>query len=377
MKNLKLYIIEIILFISIIVFNIVINNVYCLYTSVILLSIAAYYFYGFFKDNAYSKGNVIRIVLSCVLSFFIIIYGIGLITGFNKGVFSLDLVYIFKAILLEVVFIVCSELLRYIIARRSMKNITPIVIYTFLLCLLNIMIEINGLDFSDRELVFIFISITVIPVISREFLCSYLTYKVSYVPSLLFKLVITLYPLILPIVPNLGNYLYSVTNIILVYLIYLFSSNTIVRANKKAFKYSKKVSRGVIYIPILVVLVLLIVLVSGIFKYRLIAIASNSMKPIYERGDAVIYEKVNVDDLNVGDIIAFKKEGVIITHRIVVLEKNDKYYIKTKGDHNNSIDYFELNSSEILGKVKYKINYIGYPTIWVNELLKGKEIGDD
>ena len=204
----------------------------------------------------------------------------------------------------------------------------------------------------------------------------YLTYKVSYIPSLLFKSVIVLYEFILPIIPNLGNYLFSVFNLILTYFIFYFSSKAIQYA-EKSNKYTRKASKRIIYIPILIGLIIIVVLVSGFLKYRMIAIGSNSMVPVYEKGDAIIYEKVNADKLQIGDIIAFKQNDVIITHRIVSIKKNNSYVFKTKGDNNNAVDYFDVQGYNVLGKVMYKVKYIGYPTIWINDFFRRGEINYD
>ena len=241
------------------------------------------------------------------------------------------------------------------------------------MCVLNIIIEISGYNFEDREIVFIFISVVALPVISRELLCSYLSYKVGIIPCILFKAVITLYEYILPIIPSLGNYLFSVYNVLLTYIIYFFSSKSIMYA-EKSDKYAAKVSTRVIYFPILAMLIVVVVLISGILRYKLVAIGSNSMVPIYQKGDAIIYRKVkDIDELAIGDIIAFKKSDTIITHRIVNITNSGKV-LKTKGDNNNSVDYFDVNASELLGKVEYKIKYIGYPTIWINEYFRRGEM---
>ncbi len=371
MRNLKLYLVELLLFIFIIVFNTIFPNNYILSVLIVALSIAAYLIFGFYKDNSYIKGNINRVVISCLLSFLIVIYAIGVFTGFGKTPYSFTISNIFKVILLEFVVIVSEEVLRYIIARNSYKSKLPIILYTLILCILNIIIEINGYNLADREMLFIFSSVVIVVVISREALCSYLTYKVSLVPSIIFKSVIVLYEFILPIIPKIGNYLYSVFNVLLVYLIFLFSSK-IIKYSDKSDNYTKKVSRGVIYLPILAVLLFIIVLVSGIFKYKMIAIGSNSMIPVYERGDAVIYEKITADKVGIGDIIAFKKSGVIVTHRVVEVNKTTNYVFKTKGDNNNVVDGFDVDASDILGKVVYKVKYIGYPTIWINDFFQGR-----
>ena len=378
MKNIKLYLVELLLFVFVIVFNIFIRNSYILDGLIIAIAIFCYIAFGYRKDNSYIKGSVIRIVIACLLSYFVITYLSGLFLGFNKTVLTLSVNYMVRMILITFFAIVSEEIIRYIICKKSINSKMPLIVFTIIMCVLNIIAEINGDIFSDRELIFIFVSTVVLPVISREALCSYLTSSVSPIPSIIFKSVIVLYEFLLPIIPSLGSYLYSVFNIFLPYFIYYFSSKTIAYAEKSK-KYSIRVSNRIVYVPILIVLIVVIVLVSGILKYKMIAIGSNSMKEAYERGDAVIYRKIeDVHDLRVGDIIAFEKSNVVITHRIKdIINKNGVLTFKTKGDNNNSVDYFDVDSPDILGKIEYRVKYIGYPTIWINEYFRGGEINYD
>ena len=236
----------------------------------------------------------------------------------------------------------------------------------------NIITEINGYNLSETEGVFVFISVVVLPVISRELLCSYLAYKVSYLPALIFKLVITLYEFVMPIIPDLGYYLYASFNIFLVFFIYFISSKSIDYA-EKAKVYVNKSTRRVIYIPILVFLLLIVLLISGLLKYKMIAIGSDSMVPAYGRGDAVIYVKADAEDVKKDDIVVFVKEDIIVTHRAVGVTKNgNEILIRTKGDANNAPDNFTLKGSDVLGIVEYRVKYIGYPTVWINELFDKK-----
>ena len=368
MKYLKIYIIELILFISIIVFKVVLNNDLLLDLSIVGISFASIFLLGMPKDNSFVKGYVVRVVISCLLSFFLITYFLGLFLGFNRTVASLNIIKILRYVVLEFLVILGEEVIRYIIAKKIMKDFKPLIVYAAIMCFLNIIIEINGYNISTAEGLFIFFSVVIVPVISREFICSFLVYKAGLLPSALFKSVIILYEVVLPIIPILGDYLYSVSNVLLVYVMYLLCNKTILRA-EKADKFVRKASYGVVYYPILIVLIIIVSLISGITGYKLIAIGSNSMVPIYSKGDAIIYQKVDIDDLKVGDIIAFQKNKVIVTHRIAIIEDN---FIKTKGDANNSVDPFDLTGREVLGKVIFRIKYIGYPTIWINEAFEGR-----
>ena len=370
MKDKKIYVIELLLFISIIVFNLFFKNELLLNISIIAITVGTYLLCGFYKDNSYVKGNVSRIVIANLLAFFIVTYTIGLFVGYGRTVFQLNIEYLLKVILLPIVVIISEEVLRYIVTKKSFKTKIPIIIFTIIMCILNIIIEINGYDFADREMVFIFISVVVITVISREALCSYLAYNVSLIPCIIFKVIITMYEYVLPIIPKLGNYLYSVFNLILVYCIFYFSNRIITYSDKKD-KYTRVATRRIIYMPILAMLLIVVVLVSGFLRYKMIAVASGSMVPVYEKGDAVIYEKVSADDLQIGDILAFQKSKIIVTHRIVEIRDNSiKKVFITKGDANNGVDSYEVEASDVLGKVVYKVKYIGYPTVWINEFFK-------
>ena len=64
---------------------------------------------------------------------------------------------------------------------------------------------------------------------------------------------------------------------------------------------------------------------------------------------------------NIGDVITYKKDNEIITHRIVkkveYSEKEETFI--TKGDNNNIEDNYEIKKEEILGKVCFHIKKIG------------------
>ena len=137
---------------------------------------------------------------------------------------------------------------------------------------------------------------------------------------MVFNLTISLYQYILPIIPNLGNYIYATSNVALPYAIYYTTSKLINYKNKDK-KYFGVAFRRMLYIPIFIVLIIMVILVSGIFTHTLVAIGSNSMVPIYERGDAVIYKKTKAKDVKVGEILAFRKDGRIITHRVINKKK--------------------------------------------------------
>ena len=96
------------------------------------------------------------------------------------------------------------------------------------------------------------------------------------------------------------------------------------------------------------------------YIYKAYLISTESMEPELKKGDAIIIKKVAEDQLRVNDIVTFKINGEIITHRIVRIDdvNSEKFYI-TKGDNNNVEDSDELRFSDIEGKQIIKIPHLG------------------
>lgn len=132
---------------------------------------------------------------------------------------------------------------------------------------------------------------------------------------------------------------------------------------------NKKIAKKIIDI-ILIILVYNIILVAisnmdkldeiNIFGYKAYAIKSDSMEPTIKNGDVIIIKKIPEEKLEDGDIITFKQNAEIITHRISKIEEeeNEKKYI-TKGDNNNLEDSAKITYQEIKGKKVITIPYLG------------------
>lgn len=372
----KIYIIEIIiLIITVLLFFIKsVNNKNLL--SIISLGIILFVLsiiYKKKKDTNLFRKQAFTMVCSIVLFYFIIIFLLGLILGYNKTLFSLNINTIIHGLLPAFLITVIIERIRFIIIKNNADNKISIYILTLLLIVLSIVISTNNITLNNWYLVFLFICVTLLPTIAKELLSTYMTFNYGFLPTIAYKLIMNLYIYIIPIFTNLGNYLISAIGIIIPFTIYVFLSKYIqsdeeIRRKKKKIK---GINLNFITIPTLILLVVIISLVSGIFKYKMIAIASNSMIPTYYRGDALIIENYDNRYLQEGEIIVFKKGNVLIAHRIVkTKESSDKLYFYTKGDANKSVDDQIVSQDEVEGVVKRVVKYIGYPTVWINELFR-------
>lgn len=94
------------------------------------------------------------------------------------------------------------------------------------------------------------------------------------------------------------------------------------------------------------------------FGKKAFVIVSGSMIPEIEIGDIVIIN--DTQDVNINDIIAFRRDSNIIVHRIInKMEVNGKTMYQTKGDNNNIPDTELVDVSDIEGIYINKIPYIG------------------
>ena len=103
-----------------------------------------------------------------------------------------------------------------------------------------------------------------------------------------------------------------------------------------------------------------------VFDYRFYLIMSGSMEPTIDVGDAVVTKQI--ENPQVGDVIAFETSNSITVHRIVkeYTEDNNKLY-QTKGDNNNTEDKGLLNKEQIKGKVVIRIPKVGNAILFIQK----------
>ena len=118
-----------------------------------------------------------------------------------------------------------------------------------------------------------------------------------------------------------------------------------------------------------VVILVIIALISCKFLYGVLVIGSKSMVKTLDKGDVVLFKQTT--DIKKGDVIVFTQDNIRIVHRVVAVKninKEVRYY--TKGDANKEQDPGYITKNNLMGKVLFKVKYIGKPTIWLNEAFK-------
>ena len=112
----------------------------------------------------------------------------------------------------------------------------------------------------------------------------------------------------------------------------------------------------IIFIAPLVASAILLVIPYAIFSGNYIMhVPSDSMYPTLKPNDLLVVKKTSIDEVKVGDIIAFDShtEGIgIIAHRAIeIFEQGGEIGIDTKGDHLDEPDLWTVYDEDLVGIV--------------------------
>lgn len=356
------------------ILNSFVSNILRGYSFIIFLVLCLIFFkifMGFEKDrNRYTKDIIFEMIMFLTI-YFILFYLFGVIISFAKTANYYTWYGIKTFIIPLILTVILKEILRYMMLKKSEGNklllITTVIIFIFL----DVTDSIYYNSFESSYDTFLFIALSLLPAISSNIFCTYLTKKVGYKPVILYLLVTRLYAYLLPIIPNPNEYITAIINFLLPvtlgYRIHLFLSKF---KDEHIDRKYKNVNFFKLGIPVFMTIVI-VYFTSGYFKYYSLAIASGSMTGTINKGDVAIVKKIDgdYDNLDKGDIIAFQHNKVVVVHRIVdILREGDVYYFYTKGDANKARDNYAVEQSMVIGTVDIRIPYVGYPTVWLNEM---------
>lgn len=102
-----------------------------------------------------------------------------------------------------------------------------------------------------------------------------------------------------------------------------------------------------------------------IFGTTPLAVLSGSMsgeaEGHIEVGDLIFIDPTEPDQLEAGDVIAFKEGDIVVTHRIVRTQTDDQGALQfiTKGDANNVEDRSPVNAEDVVGILSRRIPKLG------------------
>lgn len=370
----KILILEIVLLVVLLFNSFVfkIANLYEISAIILPFLILMVILFGIDKDNFRYKKDVLINVITILLTYYLITYFLGFFSGFIKNSYSLSILNIFKNTFPVILLIIISELIRYVIFNKTKGNV-PCMLFGYLLfVLIDVNTMINVYDVTTSLGITKMICLVVFPSITKNIFLMYLTLKVGYKTPIIYRIITELNVYLIPIFPDFGEYINVLLKTVLPLAIMARLNNMFNYYTIRKIKDSRYNNRKLILYSIITFILLIIVLLtSGLFKYQALTIGSGSMSPRIEKGDVVIIKSVNDKSLiKKGDILVYNHDNKIIVHRVIKkIVSDDKVSFMTKGDYNNAKDSWIVKDSDVIGIVEFRIRWIGMPTVALNELL--------
>lgn len=276
--------------------------------------------------------------------------------------------------------IISKEYIRYRLINNVYENDKKEI--AILVSLIYIIIEIELNKYINTKITLLFalkdICQNLIPLIAKNVLYSYISMKSDWKPASIYELFTKLYLWLSPILPNAPWIMVAIIEttiptILFFYIRYANSKNSEIKSRQEIENVNPKNS-----IPLVVLVILVIWFTIGVFPVKPIAVASGSMEKELYVGDVVIVKKCNANDIVNGDIIQYQMKGYTVIHRVIEKkQKNGEYYFTTKGDNNPSEDKESVKEEQVLGKVIFKVKYLGYPAIWLNIIQSNEQVEVD
>lgn len=325
---------------------------------------------GITKDKSIYKKDTLQQVFIYVFIYLLFIYLCGLLIGFLKSLNSYSFINIIKNITPIILELSLIELIRYQSLSKRINNLNKILmIATFVL--VDVVLSLNIYNLSVPADVLKILCLVLLPSLAKNFFLNYLCKIGGFWPCLLYVLITKLYIYFIPIIPDFGDYMQNIIDVIFPLVLYIRFKKLYTKDEIVVQKRSK--SKKIIFIIIIsLVIIMSVYLISGKFTYQALTVGSGSMIPTLNIGDIVIIKKINnYAELKKKDILIHKNNNRIVIHRIIDIKAADGHYIyQTKGD--NNADAYQIDKEHVIGKYLFKIPYIGYPTVWLSQIINKK-----
>ena len=365
----KYYIVEFVLII-ILSFALFVSSILSRIGLALILTLYTIFIYFFIKKrNLISKNSKQVIILMAFFAFAYlgIFYLMGLFFGYYKATITFSFLTLKNYIIPITIIIITSEIMRKILLTLDSQKSNLLVFLSMILTDIIIYRSIYNLNSLDGILVLI--GFIVFASISCNILYNNISKKYGAGPIIVYRIITALYVYIFPIIPDIYFFFRTVCKMVYPYLIYKVLGYIY---SKEEVSISYKEKKGKVFQEIIIITLIIgiVMLISCKFKYGILVVGSGSMTGALNKGDAVVFEKYENQNEKIGQIIIFEKDNVKVVHRIADIKNiNGEKRIFTKGDSNQKYDDGYITKKQIIGVSKFRIRYLGYPSIWMREML--------
>ena len=304
-------------------------------------------------------------ILSVIISVLIEITGIYFGYYYNPYYVSSNILFTFIAPI--AVTIVATEITRSVLL--SQKNGFADVV-SFLIGVAAETLMISGFAGATSFNQFMdLVGMALLPAISGNVLYHYVSKNYGALPNIAYRLISTLYVYFMPNRTAMASSLSAMLKLTLPIGVFALILAMFSKTKKNAVEKGKKLSVVGTAIAITAV-VAVAMLISCQFRFGALVIATDSMTGEINKGDMIIYERYDDQNIREGQVIVFFNGEANIVHRVIRKEYvNGEWRYFTKGDFNETEDRGYRTDKDIVGLTDFKLAYAGYPTLWLREII--------
>lgn len=260
--------------------------------------------------------------------------------------------------------IIAIEIIRSVLLAQEEKAIS--VLAWFFCLFAEILVSTDFSSITTFNRLMDAVGLVVFPAITGNLFYHYISARYGAPSVMVYRLLLCLYTFFLPYTFTVPDAIQALGLLLLPLVAYLFIH---VLFEKKRVTHRK--TGALTYIGMgfaILVMISIVMIISCQFRFGMIVVATESMTGELNKGDAIVYERYDGEVIEEGQVVVFKENNARVVHRVVKKEQIDgetRYY--TKGDKNAEWDRGYITESDFIGTVKFKISYIGYPTLWVRD----------
>ncbi|WP_419823899.1 signal peptidase I [Anoxybacterium hadale] len=229
------------------------------------------------------------------------------------------------------------------------------------------------LDLQGSESIVKFLAQYFLPEFSKNFLTTYLVFLRGPISSLIFLGTLETFNWMSPILPNLQWITAASVGILTPVFMFTAMQNMYEIESKQCRKEDLKKEGLASFLITILISVGIVWFAVGVFPIYPSVVVTGSMEPMIYPGDVILVKKTrDIKEIEIGDVIHFKRDRIMISHRITeIITKDGIPSYRTKGDNNNSEDIQLVKPEQIKGEIIKVVPKIGWPTMLIKS---GKEI---
>ena len=298
----------------------------------------------------------------------------GLIDGLGKSPYDHSIMGIIRNIISIGPALVCREFIRSYLIKGFNKEERY-----WVFILIAIFMTFTGISFNNyTSLISLsqlvqFIGQYLAPDFTQNLFAGYLAYLGGPLTSITYMGVIEAFHWLSPVLPDIRWITMALIGILCPIFFMMSMQNIYYTASKQLRKKDLEES-PLSWLITSIISILIVWFAVGVFPIYPSVIATGSMEPEIKPGDIILVERIvdieGINKLKVGDIIQFQRDGILISHRIIDIKREEEKGISfiTKGDNNSGQDPDPVKPENIRGQVIKTIPKLGWPTL----LIKSK-----